>query len=118
MKPLALSDPDKQSYIKDVGENLIRAHGQKAHYAPAEVEEASKKSGHGVDWACWAMSVFCSHETFDAHHAAIGESCDYGAMKSEMASVMTDGASTDWFDIDLSWLEWPDIDIGAIFDFL
>jgi hypothetical protein len=38
-------------------------------------------------------------------------------MRAEMVSAMTDGASSSWFDIDTSWLEWPDIDLSSIFDF-
>jgi len=37
-------------------------------------------------------------------------------MKAEMVSAMTDGASTSWFDTDMSWLEWPDVDLSAIFE--
>ncbi len=118
MKPLALADQDKQLYVKEVGEYLVRHHGQQNVYTPEQVKQASDKSRFGVDWACWAMTVFSSHDAFDDYHARIGETCDYAAMKSDMVSLMTDGASDAWFDIDLSWLEWPDIDLGSIFDFL
>ena len=64
------------------------------------------------------MSLYSSHKNFDAHHAATVEVCDYAAMKGEMTAAMTDDASKSWFDIDMSWLEWPDIDLSSIFDAL
>ncbi len=39
-------------------------------------------------------------------------------MKTEMTSALTDGASNSWSDLDLSWLEWPDIELPSIFDFI
>lgn len=64
------------------------------------------------------MSVYSSRKNFDEHHTATGENCDYAAMKGEMTAAMTDGASESWFDIDMSWLDWPDFDLSSIFDFI
>jgi hypothetical protein len=38
-------------------------------------------------------------------------------MKAEMLSSVSDATDTSWFDFDLSWLEFPDIDF-SLFDFL
>lgn len=69
-----------------------------------------------VDWHCWAMCVYSIAADFNAYHTSIGEICDYASMKSEMTSALTDGVSDSWFDADMSWLEWPDIDLSSIFD--
>ncbi len=37
-------------------------------------------------------------------------------MKTELLTDLASGASFSIFDLDLSWLEWPNIDISAIFD--
>ena len=38
-------------------------------------------------------------------------------MKSEVLADLAGGASAfSLLDVDLSWLEWPDIDLSAIFD--
>jgi hypothetical protein len=37
-------------------------------------------------------------------------------MRSQMVSAVTDGASVSWFDVDFSWLEWPDFDFSGSFD--
>jgi len=45
-----------------------------------------------------------------------GETWDYVAMKAEVLADLAGGLDFDWIDIDLSWLEWPDIDLSSIFD--
>jgi len=39
-------------------------------------------------------------------------------MRTEMIDALADGKSWSLFDIELSWLEWPDIDLSSIFDFI
>jgi hypothetical protein len=39
-------------------------------------------------------------------------------MRGEMIEALADGNSWSLLDIDLSWLEWPDIDLSSIFDFI
>ena len=42
--------------------------------------------------------------------------CDYAAMKADVLSELASGGSFLGIDIDLSWLEWPDIDLSSIFE--
>jgi hypothetical protein len=63
------------------------------------------------------MALYASPADFTAYHDEIGEQCDYASMKAEMTAALTDGASGSWFDVDLSWLDWPDIELPSIFDF-
>jgi len=111
----SLAPEDKKAYGKEVGEILIKNYGKKKYYTPAQVKKASEQSKY--DWHCWAMCLYTSPTDFDLYHKSIGETCNYAEMKSEMVAAMTDGASSSWFDIDMSWLEWPDIDFSSIFDF-
>lgn len=60
--------------------------------------------------------MFNSHEDFDRLHSAVGYACDYAAMKAQMLRAVASEETTDWFDWDLSWLEFPDLDL-SIFDF-
>jgi hypothetical protein len=92
---------------------LQRSRGQ-------EVKQSNLRQKIDVDFACWSHAMFNSHTDFDNYHALIGEACDYVAMKSEMlSSVSTSSNAAAWFDFDfdLSWLEFPDIDL-SLFDFL
>lgn len=116
MNSNTLSPIDKKSYAKDVGKLLVRKHGKKKFYSPDQVKKASFESKYTIDWHCWAMCLYTSPSDFNSYHDSIGESCNYGAMKSEMAIALTDGASESWFDFDLSWLEWPDFDLPSLFD--
>jgi len=120
MASCSLSPQDKKAYAKGVGNILVKKYGKQKYYSPHRVKMASRNSKYDIDWHCWAMCLYTSPSDFKSYHDSIGETCDYVAMKTEMASAITDGASESWFDFDfdLSWLEWPDFDLPSIFDIL
>lgn len=107
---------DKKALIEAVGRELVRKHGKRKYYTPADVGRAATTQGFPIDVHCWAYCIFTSAEDFKALHDAAGEACDYVAMKAEVLADLATGGTFDWIDIDLSWLEWPDIDLSAIFD--
>jgi hypothetical protein len=81
------------------------------------VKEANERQCIPFDFCCWSHAAFNSHRDFDLFHQSLGESCDYASMKADMlASVSTVDEAPSWFDFDLSWLEFPDID-WSLFDF-
>lgn len=128
MKEFCTPLPDnKKQYIKDVGTVLVNDYGKKEFYKPEEIKKANQKTSwgsFGTDFSCWSMSVFSSHQDFDAYHKSEGEVCDY----VEMKQTMLEGISGNNFDfsflevsdseinIDSSWLDLSDI-FGAIGDF-
>lgn len=114
--PCAISPADKKAQAKRVGDDLVRNHGKRRFYTIDQVRNANRRTGTDIDVACWSHVMFNTHSDFDALHAATGEACDYVAMKAEMLRAVASEASTGWFDWDLSWLEFPDLDI-SIFDF-
>ncbi len=118
MPACAIPPEDRKRQIRAVGRDLVQQYGRKTHYTVQEVKNANRRQRIDYDVACWSHAFFNSHADFDEYHARIGESCDYLAMKAEMArSLVTDEASwIDGFDFDLSWLELPDIDWGSLFD--
>ncbi|MFA9480372.1 hypothetical protein ACERK3_19040 [Phycisphaerales bacterium AB-hyl4] len=107
---------DKKALISDVGEKLVRRHGKQKHYKPAQVRRAALDAGYIVDVHCWAYCFFCSAADFLTWHQARGETCDYAAMKVELARDLAGETGSFWFDVDLSWLDWPDVDLSSIFD--
>jgi len=115
MPACAIAPADRRSQIQLVGNDLISNYGKKDHYTVEEVQEANKRQGIKVDISCWSHAVFNSHEDFDRYHRTLGESCDYVAMKKEMLDAVGSGADASWFDFDLSWLEFPSLDL-SIFD--
>ncbi len=114
--PCTISPADKRLQAKRVGDDLLRNCGKRKFYTVEQVRESNRRAGVSIDVACWSHAMFNSHSDFDRLHATAGEGCDYIAMKAEMLlSVASDGSS-DWFDFDLSWLDFPDLDV-SIFDF-
>ncbi|GAB0156330.1 hypothetical protein CHRYSEOSP005_15940 [Chryseobacterium sp. Alg-005] len=112
---------NKKQYIGDIGKILVDDYGKKEYYKPEEIKNANKKSRwyKGTDYSCWSMSVFSSHDDFDAYHKSTGEICDYVEMKQAMLSGISadsldfeslDVSGAD-IDIDSSWL-----DFGAFFE--
>lgn len=114
-----ISKDQMRELEKKVGNDLLKKHGKKRFYTPAQVQSSCKDLNIAIDWHCWAMCFFTDRSAFELFHESIGENCDYTSMKSSMVSAITDGASDSWtdFDFDLSWIELPDIDFSDFFDF-
>lgn len=117
MPACSIRPTDQKLLGKKIGEDLGNHYGKKRYYSRTEVESALQREAFPMDWSCWAFCLYLSPGDFDSYHSSIGETCNYALMKGEMVSALTDGASDSWFDWDLSWLDWPDIDLSAIFDF-
>lgn len=111
-----LEPKDKKAFVGAVGEELVRRHGKQNYYKPSDIRRAAESRGYPVDIHCWAYCIFSTPEDFKAIHDAAGEACDYAAMKAEVLGDLATSGSFSAFDIDLSWLEWPDIDLSSIFD--
>lgn len=116
MPACTISPSDRRRQVRLVGNDLIKNHGKKRFYTVDEVKRANQRQQIGIDFACWSHASFNSHHDFDRYHDSIGESCDYVSMKSEMLSSVSTASDTSWFDLDMSWLEFPDIDF-SLFDF-
>lgn len=111
-----LEPQDKKVFIGAVGEELVRAHGKRKYYEPAQVRRAADSRGYLVDVHCWAYCIFVTPQDFKALHDAAGEVCDYAVMKAQVLTELFGGGTFSWLDMDLSWLEWPDIDLSSLFD--
>ena len=109
---------DKKAFAKRIGDDLVKHRGKKKFYSIAEVHSSLRRLNVAYDLDCWAFSLYSSRNDFDRHHRSLGEPCNYDAMRSDMIDALADGSSRSLFDIDLSWLEWPDIDLSSIFDFI
>lgn len=109
--------PDKKVFARSVGHELLVKHGKHKYYSREQITSSCRELGYVIDWHCWAMCLFMEPVEFNLYHESIGESCDLLEMKSQMVDAVTDGQSYSWFEMDLSWLEWPDIDMSDLFDF-
>lgn len=117
MRTCAMSPRDRRAQVKAVGDDLVKHHGKKHFYTVQQVKDANRRNNIDVDFACWSHAAFNSHSDFDAYHESIGEQCDYAVMKGEMLESVSNTADSSLFDIDLSWLEFPDVN-WSIFDFV
>ena len=114
----AISDEEKRELTRRVGADLAARHGKRKFYSPSQIGESLRRLDASVDLHCWAYCFFANRDAFDAYHRTIGEVCDYVAMKTQMLSAVTAGASEAWFSVDLSWLDWPGDALSGLFDFL
>ena len=117
MPACAISPVDRRKQVRLVGNDLVKNYGKKQYYTVEQVKEANRRQGISFDVTCWSHATFNTHEDFDVYHQSIGELCDYVSMKSEMLLSISSATDASWFDIDLSWMEFPDID-WSIFDFI
>ena len=113
--PCAIPPADKQRQAKLVGDDLIKHHGKRKFYSVQQVRDANQRCAIAVDFWCWSHAMYGTHFDFDRLHASAGEACDYLAMKGEMLASVAQGTSSGWFDFDLSWIDFPDLD-WSIFD--
>lgn len=97
-----------RSYKKKLGSLLIRGYGKSKHYTPAQVRTTVSKAGLSTDWICYAYSMYCSCDDFVQYHTETGQSCDYEAMRTEVADYFFQAntafdasdvvnSSSDWF---------------------
>ncbi len=108
---------DKKKYIRELGNILLKEHGKKKHYTPTQVKRAHQSSTWAsIDFICWAMSTFCSQESFEAYHVAINETCDYVQMKMEMLQGLSNSANTAQVDIPIADMDASWIDFGVVFE--
>ena len=111
-----LKQDDKKAFIGKVGNDLVRTHGKQSYYKPIDIRRSAERGGFPADIHCWAYCIFSSPQDFKALHDAAGEIRDYSAMRAKVLTEFANGVSFSIFYIDLSWLEWPDIDLFSVFD--
>ena len=114
--PCAMKPEDRKNMVGQTGQRLIQEYGRHPYYTPYQIRTVADALGFAVDVHCWLYCVFCSAEVFAALHQAAGEACDYATMRAEVLLELTSGNGFDWADVNLSWLDWPDIDFASIFD--
>lgn len=107
---------DKKAFIDDMAKTLTNRYGKKKYYSQNEIRNVARYNGYPIDWYCWAYCFFCTHEEFDLIHEQLGEVCDYASMKTELLSEVSGLSASSFLDLDLSWLDFPDINWAGIFD--
>lgn len=74
-----------KSYLTRIGPLLAKRYGKAERYTPKQVEETAREAGLPMHDLCYALSVYCNRDAFDAYHAESGEDCNYWQMRAEVA---------------------------------
>jgi hypothetical protein len=117
-----IPDEDVKKAAIAVGKELHEQEGKQRYYGSDKVQRAVEKVLDTVDLADVTLQIvealFTSKDDFEKAHEGVEDACDYSEAKEKAVHAVTDGASDSWFDVDMSWLEWPDIELPNVFDFL
>ena len=82
-----------RAYRRRLGPALRKRYGKRTTYTPGQVRRTAYEIGCPIQDLCFAYSMYCSRDDFDAHHAAIGVHCDYDSMRTEVGTYLFDGNS-------------------------
>ena len=73
-----------RSYRRKLGPALLARYGRAKHYSVNQIRVTADKLGLDTDYICYAYACFSERAAFEEHHVMLGESCDWGAMRSEV----------------------------------
>jgi hypothetical protein len=74
-----------KSYVKKLPGLLAKDYGRSAQYRPLQIKRTIERAGLDPIYACYAIAMFSGREDFVKFHTDIGETCDYDAMRGEVA---------------------------------
>ena len=75
-----------KSYINKLGKDLARRYGKSKIYTSAQVNKTAQDENYNLRHICYAHAMYTSMKHFDKWHEEKGESCDYMAMREEVAN--------------------------------
>jgi len=75
-----------KSYVHRLGRDLATRYGKAKEYTPGQVVKTVQDCGYNWRHICYAHALYVSHKHFDKWHEEQGETCDYLAMREEIAS--------------------------------
>ena len=74
-----------KSYAKRLPELLAKDYGRSTHYRPLQIKRTIERAGLDPTYSCYAIAMFSGREDFIQFHNEIGETCDFNAMRAEVA---------------------------------
>lgn len=118
MMPAITQRPlDKRAVGKAVGDELLKRHGKKRFYTVHQVADVVHSLTLGPEALSQSLALFSTADDFNAYHATLGDPRDYSKLKEEMFEAMLEFTLEGLFNLDMSWLDWPDFDFSGFFDF-
>jgi len=74
-----------KSYITKLPRLLARDYGSSKTYTPKQVRNTIERSNLDAYYSCYGVAMFSSRADFDEFHSENGESCNFDAMRAEIA---------------------------------
>lgn len=87
-----------KSYITKLPRLLARDYGASKSYTPKQVRSTIERSGLDGLYSCYGVALFSSRADFDKFHSENGESCNFDAMRAEIAHSHFGGNEEFTFD--------------------
>jgi hypothetical protein len=75
------------AYARRLPHLLRRDYGACGSYTARQIRQTIRRDGLSLDYSCYALSMFADRGDFNDFHAALGETCDYDAMRAEAAEL-------------------------------
>jgi hypothetical protein len=73
-----------RAYRRRLGPALVGRYGKQETYSVDQVRETAAAEQLNLDYVCYGYAAFCHRDDFSAHHTAIGQVCDWQAMREEI----------------------------------
>ena len=80
-----------KAYVRQLPGLLERDYGKAETYSPKQIRSTVERSTLNVQYLCYGLSMYSVREVFDAYHREVGETCDYDAMRQEIADTCFSG---------------------------
>ena len=74
-----------RNYARRLPRLLARDYGFSRSYSARQVRRTIEHSGLDAGFSCYGVAMFSDRDEFNQFHHEIGETCDYDAMRAEIA---------------------------------
>jgi hypothetical protein len=81
-------------YARKLGPLLRKRYGYSRQYTGGQIRQTVASAGMPLAHICFAYAMFMSQKAFDTLHSELRETCDYQAMRQEVAELHFSGDST------------------------
>lgn len=77
-----------RTYAKRLGRLLRTRYGLQENYTSAQVKGLLKEWDYSTRYDSYGLAMYCSFADFVDYHRAMGENCNYEAMRSEISHYL------------------------------
>lgn len=100
-------------YARILGPLLKRRYGNSNTYTVGQIKNTAEQAKLPMAYICFGYAMYMSQDEFEKLHVSLGQRCDYGAMRQEVADLCFSGNSDFSTEAAIAYGE----DAGGVFDF-